>query len=207
LAIQAHWTPPVPADFSSIVARDAYNQGIAQLQSQKKNLIARILKLRKRVRLNLQAQLVREKEAMNIALQIQQQTQYREIVARANQDCLDLAITIAGEFLETLPKEGAAYLAKKISSRIDQLVDKSAVQISVHPSIHADILNSLGKDRAVLNIVSSIAVDPGSAVIETKSGKVICSIQQDFQEISRELQIRLAKSLHATANPKERSSQ
>jgi flagellar biosynthesis/type III secretory pathway protein FliH len=126
-------------------------------------------------------------EASNIEAEIFAARVYGETVAKGEEDCLNLALSITEQFLgEVLPAHKSA-LAKRIKEELELLMENKGVQIKINPKSINNVKNELALDIPAINFLSTTEIPEGKAEICTTKGSVMIDWENEFSLLARKL--------------------
>jgi len=144
-------------------------------------------------------QLKAERAACDKLMEIE--TAYRRIVAEANKDCLELAISIAREVSGKAIIESSNPLVSRINSAIEKLQDLRSIKITINPADFTALEDALERHAlsAHITINTSTEISRGNALLETHSGKIALDWQQHLESIAARLHAALDRKIYSEA--------
>lgn len=166
------------------------NQEWSEMRS---SLAAKVLKLSKKAKAQGYKHGVRlatEKALNNI---LESQKNYEEIIKGANEDCLELALSVANEVIGATINKNSSGLIKRINEALANLLSTRSINILVNPNefefIRGELL--LNNSENEIKVFASNDVDPGNAILETISGLMEIKWQDHFDKIKDQLLVSL----------------
>ena len=159
-------------------ARDLYQKSRAEnakivRDSRRKAALAFLRKRDSGFRLGFEAG---RKEALDALgqYQIDAQSNYRKTLDKAKRECLDLAIQIAEQIVQSEIQCNRSSLRQKISRIISQIVDSRALMVIVSHEDRMHLEDNLATDFPTrgLRVLESNAIETGNAIIRSVAGEI-----------------------------------
>ena len=124
---------------------------------------------------------------------------YENSIKQANQDCLELAISIAERIIQDQVRLNKSALHKRISKSIESLLTLNNLKIFVHENDQEEIIASFKKLPSSTQIIADNSILPGNAIIESESGCVELNWQTQLKimqtQLFEKIQLKLANDL------------
>lgn len=122
------------------------------------------------------------------------QKRYHDLLNSANQDCLEIALSVAHQVIGATMHSEKNSLASRISRAINSLIERSAVKITVNPLDAESIAKTMHANFANLkvDIQTSNAIERGDARLETSAGSLELKWEEHFQIIKEKLRAQLS---------------
>lgn len=202
--IQARWTP-APSDNPHLISTtQAYKDGLLELSQQRQRLAKRMFLLRNKAKQQVDTRLQQKTNQEMLRMEIELQRQKHQIIKDANRECLNLALSVAREFVDSLPNEADKFLASKISDRLKKIEYDDSISILVHPRSLETIQSQLRGCKVKVKAAKDVLID--TAIVETRAGRIVCSLDQEFSEIAQTLHKQLSQSLERRSVPTQERS-
>lgn len=175
--------------------KKACHQSGEQLKKQRKRAAIQIVRTKKKALQLGYKQGKKEALSKHCQLLIKGHLSYQKIIQQANQDCLELALTVAEEIIATQLTAEPGWVAKRIERLLSSLLEQNGIKIKVSHTDYHQVSNEL-KDLALqrrIKIESCDSIEVGNAVLETVSGKIELSWQEQLSQLKEHLQSQLEK--------------
>jgi len=121
---------------------------------------------------------------------LEMERSYQHSIRSAHQDCLNIALKVAEEVLESEVRTDTHSISLRISKALETMLDQRMIRISVHPGDeHALDVKLKSLDLGVgYKVYSDEGIEPGSAHIESASGLIELNWRANLKEIAAELE-------------------
>ncbi len=120
----------------------------------------------------------------------QLQTAKADILNRAEEDVMRLAVSIARKIIQVEPQFNSDVVRKVIRVALEKMVDKSWVNIHLNPldirQVESELTDIIAafKDLSKVALQEDAAVGRGGCLIETRSGFIDARLETQMQKIS-----------------------
>ena len=148
-----------------------------------------VFEMRRRLRRAAERRLKQKEAQLRLGLELEAERRYREVVAQAYRDCLEIALAVAREAVGELGARSQNIAAERVRKRLETLVCGRPLEISVNS---ADLPNL----RALLDsapLIENDVVPRGKMRVLTAAGALDISLQDELPEIA----VRLRAALEA----------
>ncbi len=156
-----------------------------EIRNNRSSLAKKIKDLKSALKIRNQKIIKAEKEALKIANIKKLESLYAKVTKQAENDCVDLAISIAKKIVGEFVSEGKTNLKNRILAVLPRVALSRQIKIIVNPGEISELYELCSSKSSQTNILleSSSEIALGNARIESISGTIEISWQAQLEAI------------------------